>query len=186
MILKRKDLTTVFAETQKSRWCRESVQSLKPINSAQNKWRWEIKSPCNVNFFRNYSVLWEKKGWIFAIFFHQRAIRLLLGSSARVWIMWSWNFRKLVLRIVRILYLWANLPRWISVKGWKERIWGVLQTLHPSQVKAPKWNPAAFSPHTLHRKFICKLKRINSKKMPRSRAKKVVKNLLVRKSIASS
>ena len=28
-------------------------------------------------------------------------------------------------------------------------------TLHPSQVKAPKWKPAAGSPHTLHSWFIC-------------------------------
>ena len=27
-------------------------------------------------------------------------------------------------------------------------------TLHPSQVKAPKWKPAAGSPHTLHSWFI--------------------------------
>jgi hypothetical protein len=29
-------------------------------------------------------------------------------------------------------------------------------TLHPSHVKAPKWNPAAGSPHTRHNWFICK------------------------------
>lgn len=29
-------------------------------------------------------------------------------------------------------------------------------TLQPSQVKAPKWKPAAGSPHTLHSWFICK------------------------------
>jgi hypothetical protein len=28
-------------------------------------------------------------------------------------------------------------------------------TLHPSHVKAPKWKPAAGSPHTLHCWFIC-------------------------------
>lgn len=28
-------------------------------------------------------------------------------------------------------------------------------TLHPSQVKAPKWKPAAGSSHTLHSCFIC-------------------------------
>ncbi len=34
----------------------------------------------------------------------------------------------------------------------------IYRTLQPSQVKAPKWKPAAFSPHTLHRKFIYKNK----------------------------
>ncbi len=31
-------------------------------------------------------------------------------------------------------------------------------TLQPSQVNAPKWNPAAGSPHTRHNWFICKMK----------------------------
>lgn len=38
----------------------------------------------------------------------------------------------------------------------------VVLTLQPSQVKAPKWNPAAGSPQTLHCWFICKKKKNNN------------------------
>jgi hypothetical protein len=41
----------------------------------------------------------------------------------------------------------------VVVKGKKEK---EKHTLQPSQVKAPKWKPAAGSPHTLHSWFICK------------------------------
>ena len=39
---------------------------------------------------------------------------------------------------------------------WKRKGKRTEHTLQPSQVKAPKWKPAAGSPHTLHSWFICK------------------------------
>jgi hypothetical protein len=71
------------------------------------------------------------------------------------------------------------IPHWISFVCWAVRARATanvcilpmrsieyyeIVTLHPSQVKAPKWKPAAGSPHTLHSWFICweEKKRINN------------------------
>lgn len=48
-----------------------------------------------------------------------------------------------------VIYAYWFGVRGVSVGGWE------ILTLQPSQVKAPKWKPAAGSPHTLHCWFIC-------------------------------
>jgi len=47
--------------------------------------------------------------------------------------------------------------RYISLYIFSMTLFKTQLTLQPSQVKAPKWKPAAGSPHTLHVWFICKI-----------------------------
>jgi hypothetical protein len=58
------------------------------------------------------------------------------------------------------IFPWSSRHRASTDQGHASALRYVLSrlqlTLHPSQVKAPKWNPAAGSPHTRHSWFICK------------------------------
>jgi hypothetical protein len=73
----------------------------------------------------------------------------------------GWVDRKGILRLEEMknpMTASGNEPTTFRLGTWYLSQTRLQLTLHPSHVKAPKWNPAAGSPHTRHNWFICKNK----------------------------